>query len=59
MMVEESSTGYDKNILSKLLKRQWQRVEEWESPELLSYYEEVTVTRMDKQEDVSHAAASL
>ena len=38
------------NILTKLLKRQRQRVEEWDSSDLLSYYEEVIVARMDDRE---------
>ena len=41
------------NILTKLLKRQCQSAEEWGRSDLLNYYEEVTVARMDEQEDVS------
>ncbi len=41
------------NILTKLLKRQWQRVEEWETSDFLSYYEGFTVDRMAKHKEVS------
>lgn len=42
-------------LLTELLKRQWQRVEEWKRSDILSYCEEVTVARithMDEEDKV-------
>lgn len=41
------------NIFTKLVKRQWRRVEEWETAGFLNYFEELTVARIAEHKEVS------